>query len=100
FDSGATGSGSWHFGTQDAFEEVIIRGTRGKIIFSVFDESPLQLITDEETISRTIKNPENIQYVHIQNMIRHLHGEIIHPSLGESAARTSWVMDKILGTVK
>lgn len=99
FDSGVTGSGTWHFGTRDAFEEVIIRGTKGNIIFSIFDEKPLQLITEEETITRTIKNPENIQYVHIQNMIRHLHGEIVHPSLGKSAARTSWVMDKILGTV-
>lgn len=98
FEGGATGSGSWHFGAQDAFEEVVIRGTKGKIIFSVFDESPLQLISDDETSSRTIKNPQNIQYVHIQNIIRHLRGELIHPSLGESAARTNWVMDKILGT--
>jgi predicted dehydrogenase len=99
FSNGATGSGSWHFGTLDSFEEVQIRGTKGQIIFSVFEEKPLQLITDEETTTRNIKNPENIQYVHIQNMIRHVHGEIVHPSLGDSAARTNWVMDKILGNL-
>lgn len=97
FDNGATGSGTWHFGTEDSFEEVVIRGTKGQIIFSVFDDKPLQLHNKDGVTTRSIKHPEHIQYVHIQNMIRHLQGEISHPSMGESAARTNWVMDKILG---
>ncbi len=97
FESGVTGAGSWHFGSNDNLDEVIIHGKKGRIRFSIFTDDALKL--DNGTIEKPlfINNPEHIQYVHVQNIIRHLRGEIVHPSLGNSAARTSWVMDKILG---
>ena len=54
------------------------------------------LENDDENISLTIENPENIQLFHVQNMREHLKGTISHPSTGNSAMHTSWVMDKIL----
>ncbi len=97
FDSGATGSGSWHFGARDDVDEVVIRGDRGLIRFNIFHDEAIKL--DNGTIEKPIyiKHPEHIQYVHVQNILRHLKGELTHPSLGASAARTSWLMDCILG---
>ncbi|NQZ51403.1 MAG: gfo/Idh/MocA family oxidoreductase, partial [Moritella sp.] len=43
-----------------------------------------------------IDNPENIQLYHVQNMREHLVNNIAHPSTGETALHTSWVMEQIL----
>jgi len=94
--NGVTGSGSWNFGSYKREDRVTIYGSCGKIIFSALDEHPIVLENDDENISLTIENPENIQLFHVQNMREHLKGTINHPSVGSSAMHASWVMDKIL----
>ncbi|MGJ5641254.1 Gfo/Idh/MocA family protein [Formosa sp. S-31] len=96
-ETGVTGSGSWNFGAEKREDKVQIYGETGKISFSVFDESPVVLESNSQITSLDIPNPENIQLFHVQNMYRHLAGEQVHPSLGESAMKTSWVLDRILG---
>ncbi len=95
--SGITGSGSWNFGTKEREDKVEIYGNKGKISFSVFDEAPLILENnfDKKTIS--IEHPENIQFFHVQNMKNHLLKKSVHPSTGNTAVHTSWVLDNILG---
>jgi predicted dehydrogenase len=95
-ENGATGSGVWNFGAFKRADEARIIGSRGEIGFAVFDEAPLVLETSSGTQTVEIPNPDPIQLHHVGNMIRHLAGEGIHPSTGESAARTDWVMDRIL----
>ncbi len=65
--------------------------------FSIFDENPIQLITPKETISLNIEHPENIQLYHVKAMKNHLDGIKEHPSTGETALHTAWIMDNILG---
>ena len=96
-EGGATGSGVWNFGAYKRSDEVRIIGSRGEIRFAVFDEAPLVLETGSGTEALEIANPDPIQLHHVEKMIRHLAGEGGHPSTGESAARTDWVMDRILG---
>ena len=55
------------------------------------------LTTHEHTETLFIDNPKHIQHYHVENMISHLRGLADHPSQGESAAKTNWVMDQILG---
>lgn len=95
--SGVTGSGSWNFGTEKREDHVDIYGNKGKISFSVFDEHPILLEYGNTTESLTIEHPENIQFFHVENMKDHLMKKTIHPSTGNTAAETSWVLDKILG---
>jgi predicted dehydrogenase len=95
-EGGATGSGVWNFGAFKRADEVRIIGSRGEIGFAVFDEAPLVLETNSGTQTVEFINPDPIQLHHVENMIRHLAGEGLHPSTGESAARTDWVMDRIL----
>lgn len=93
-----TGSGYWNFACHERSDQVEILGSTGKIRFSVFLEEPIELITANNHESLVIENPENIQLYHVRNMQKHLVGSAHHPSLGESASRTNWLMDQILKT--
>ncbi len=95
-ESGVTGSGSWNFGTEKREDYVQIYGENGKISFSVFDETPIQLEQGTHKESLMIKNPENIQLSHVQNMKNHLFDSIEHPSTGKTALHTTWILENIL----
>lgn len=95
--NGITGSGSWNFGCSGREDHVEIYGSKGKIEFSVFDEVPLQLTNSSGLTELFIDNPENIQLYHVKNMKDELLGASKHPSTGQSASHTAWVMDQILG---
>ena len=97
--NGVTGAGSWNFGCNLREDNVEIYGSKGKIIFSVFDENSIQLILENEHKILNIKHPENIQFHHILNMKNFLLEGKPHPSTGKSALHTSWVMDTILGVI-
>jgi 1,5-anhydro-D-fructose reductase (1,5-anhydro-D-mannitol-forming) len=97
--NGVTGAGSWNFGCNLREDNVEIYGSKGNIIFSVFDENPIQLILENERKTLNIEHPENIQFHHIQNMRDFLFEGVTHPSTGKSGLHTSWVMDKILGNI-
>lgn len=98
-DNGILGSGSWNFGASTRKDEVEIIGNKGKIKFSVFDEKPIIINRDAQVWEIEIDNPTHIQYYHVLNMKSALFDKKPHPSTGRSAAHTSWVMDKILGTI-
>jgi predicted dehydrogenase len=97
--NGITGAGSWNFGCNKREDKVEIYGSKGKITFSVFDENPIELISETEHKTLVIEHPENIQFYHVQNMRDFLFDGATHPSKGKSALHTSWVMDKILGNI-
>lgn len=97
--NGVTGTGSWNFGCSQREDIVEIFGSKGKITFSVFDETPLLLSNQNGTNEVFVDNPENIQLYHVENMREQLIGNILHPSNGLTASHTAWVMDKILGKI-
>tara|TARA_R110002049_G_scaffold4179_6_gene29829 strand:- start:11229 stop:12197 length:969 start_codon:yes stop_codon:yes gene_type:complete len=94
-ESGITGSGTWNFGTEKREDSVQIYGSEGKIKFSIFDDQPIILETNDTIESLVIAHPENIQLHHVQNIRKHLLNESLHPSTGETAAQAAWVMDQI-----
>lgn len=96
YRSGVTGSGSWHFGSFERADRVEITGSAGKIVFSVFEEQPLVLSTASGSTELFIANPPHIQQYHVANLLAHLRGTARHPSCGDSAAQTAWMMDAIL----
>jgi predicted dehydrogenase len=94
--SGAEGKGSWDF-TQPSHEDAIeIRGTRGTLRFSTFSDSPVVLETSAGAQSFALKNPPHIQQPLIQSIVDALLGSVSCASTGETAARTSLVMDRAL----
>lgn len=97
YASGITGSGIWNFGCASREDEVIIRGEKGAITFSIFGEVPFVLETPASREESTIVNPENIQLYHVANIREHFAGKGQHPSTGRTAAETARIMDVILG---
>ena len=93
---GITGVGVWNFGIEP-MDRVEIFGSKGKIQFSVFEENPLVLEKEGGKVEIFIKNPKHVQMSHVENMKKHLFEEnFSHPSNGQTAVHTSWVMDQIL----
>ncbi|MBC9796314.1 Gfo/Idh/MocA family protein [Sinomicrobium weinanense] len=98
-ENGVTGTGSWNFGCHTREDRVEIFGSKGKLTFSVFDETPLFLDNGQAKQELFIDNPENIQLYHVKNIKEHLAGNSIHPSTGITAVHTAWIMDSILGNI-
>ncbi|GGA66217.1 oxidoreductase [Flavobacterium palustre] len=98
-ENGITGTGSWNFGTATREDKVIIYGSQGTIEFSIFDENPVILNNENGKIELFIEHPENVQLHHVQQMKEQLLEQRAHPSNGESAKHTSWVMDRIMNVL-
>ena len=96
FKSGVQATGTWCFTSFDHLDQTEIVGSKGKITFSTFDEQPVVLTTSQGRKEIKIKYPPHIQQPLIQTIVDELNGSGTCPSTGESAARTSWVMDQML----
>lgn len=99
FASGLSGSGSWCFVAHKSArrDKMSIVGTKGKVLFSVFDYAPIVLDTERGTEQFTVTNPEHVQMGMIKKVVEHLQGKGECDSDSRSATATNWVMDRILG---
>jgi predicted dehydrogenase len=98
FESGVEGIGLWWFASPTAVDRTEILGTEGRVTFASFDEAPVLLDTGGETRAFSIPNPPHVQQPLIQTVVDDLNGIGRCPSTGETAARTTWVMDQILAS--
>jgi predicted dehydrogenase len=98
FGNGVIGTGSWCFVVAKGNEEDIIEisGTKGKLTFSSFQHGDVKLTTPEGTINFSFQNPQNIQNHLIQQVVNELRGEGKCVSTGQTAARTSGVLDEMV----
>ena len=96
FQSGVQGIGTWCFSGFQKFDCTEIVGDRGKISFSTFDAQPIRLTTQSETAEFSIEYPPHIQQPLIQIVVDELNGVGKSPSTGETALRTTWVMEQML----
>lgn len=97
FASGVQGVGSWCFSAFENSDINEIVGTDGKISFSTFDARPIVLTTRDGATEFSLNYPQHIEQPLIQMVVDELNGAGKCPSTGETAARTSWVMDQMLG---
>lgn len=99
FENGLPGSGSWCFvGHQSAKEDRIeVIGEKGMLSFTVYNYSPIQLVTSEGRSSIVVPNPPYVQLPIIRSVIEHLQGIGICECTSVSATPVNWVMDRILG---
>ena len=99
-DSGVSGTGTWNFGAYKKEDKVQIMGTKGSIEFSIFENDSLILETEAGVQKMMIEHPKHVQLPHVTLMRDQLFNEdFLHPSTGQTALHTSWVMDKILGKI-
>ena len=98
FQSGVQGAGVWCFTAFDEQDRVEISGSRGRISFSTFGANdPVRLVTAAGETDFHIEHPPHVQQPLIQTIVDELQGIGVCPSTGESGARTSRVMDALLG---
>jgi len=97
FASGVQGAGTWCFSAYDSRDLIEIVGTEGKITFSTFDARPIALTTHDGPTEFSLDYPQHIEQPLIQMVVNELNGIGKGPSTGETGARTSWVMDQMLG---
>ncbi len=98
FRNGIKGTGTWNFvaADPDIKDEIIIKGDAGELHFSTFAHTRLEGVSASMgQISEEMNLPQHIQELLIRTIVAELRGEGHCPSTGESAARTSLVMDKI-----
>jgi predicted dehydrogenase len=96
FESGVHGVGAWCFTAYRDEDVNEIVGSAGKLRFSTFGVEPVVLETMDGVTEYPIDNPAHVQQPLIQTVVDDLLGRGTCPSTGESAARTSWVMDRLL----
>lgn len=96
FESGVQGVGAWCFTVSEEVDVTEIVGSKGTISFGSFNEAPVVLRTTSGVTEFTIDHPPHVQQPLIQTVVDALTGVGDCPSTGESAVRTSWVMDQML----
>ena len=98
FENGIVGSGLWCFTSNIKEDRVEILGQKGKIVFSTFSSDPITIDSGSRMKKIRIKHPVHIQQPHIQSVVNEILGKGQCPSHGDSASRTSWVMDQIINS--
>ena len=101
FESNIIGTGLWCFTVNevDKLDQTEIVGTKGKITFSFFDQTPIEIISEGQ---KELINPnwaKHVQEPLIKTVVDDLLEKGKSVSTGESGARTNWVMDKILNRI-
>ncbi|MBU3823105.1 Gfo/Idh/MocA family oxidoreductase [Flavobacteriaceae bacterium XHP0103] len=95
-----TGSGHWNFGSNDYLDVVTIYGSEGQIQFPIFEDEPISITSKSHSESLFIENPKHVQQPHVENLRNDLFDDsFTHPSTGNTALHTSWIMDRILGKI-
>jgi 1,5-anhydro-D-fructose reductase (1,5-anhydro-D-mannitol-forming) len=102
---GVPGTAQWSFASAQRADEIVIAGTRGEVRLSTFGSEPVELRRGEQheqsakpDIERLdLPNPAHIQQPFIQSMVDELRGRGRCASTGASAARTSAIIDTVLG---
>ena len=96
FASGVYGCGIWCY-TADFDEEYNeIVGANGRIRFSTSQPVPIRIFRGDAVEEIPIADPDHVHQPLIQTIVDELNGSGKCASTGESAARTSQVMDTIL----
>ncbi|MEO5714869.1 MAG: Gfo/Idh/MocA family oxidoreductase [Luteolibacter sp.] len=99
FESGAEGSALWCFAVAAGAErdEIELVGSRGKITIPTFGKTAATLVNGDGLTEFEVLTPEHVQQALIETVVAELRGQGSCPSTGRSAARTAWVLDRIVG---
>ncbi|MDX1284878.1 MAG: Gfo/Idh/MocA family oxidoreductase [Draconibacterium sp.] len=98
YESGIVGTGSWCFVVDENSErdEIEIIGEKGKLSLPCFSPGNLKVTKNGETKEMSFQNPHHISQNLVQQVVDELRGVGKCVSTGESAARTSWVLDEMV----
>jgi len=96
FETGVHGIGIWNFVSNTQVDANVITGSQGQLSFSTFGNEPIRLNSNAGSEEFAIPHPDHIQQPLIQSIVDELRGQGTCPSTGQTAARTSRVMDAMV----
>jgi predicted dehydrogenase len=97
FESGVLGTGRFCFAAECVGDEVVVTGSDGEIRFATFADEPIRVHGSGQKREEVIAHPPHIQQPLVQAVVDELLGRgPPSPSRGESALRTTWVMEQAL----
>jgi 1,5-anhydro-D-fructose reductase (1,5-anhydro-D-mannitol-forming) len=94
--SGVPGTAQWNFAAPLRPDDIAITGDTAELRLSTFGDEPLALYRGSDVEHIALPNPTHIQEPLIQTIVDALSATGTCPSTGDSAARTSKVMDDVL----
>ena len=92
FSTGPVGSAVFNFNAGSKDDVMTFIGSKGEIETSIFADVDV-IVRGADHVYET-RNPPHVHQPLIQTIVDELHGRGTCPSTGESAARTSWVLDE------
>ena len=95
-ESGGLGTASWNFSSAQSEDTIVFSGTEGRITVSTFGQEPVRLERGKDTELFALPNPVHIQQPLIETIVNQLRGMGSCPSTGETALRTTRMMDTTL----
>jgi predicted dehydrogenase len=93
-ENGVAGTGLWNFNADRAGDNIRVIGSRGQLVTPIFTDGDVVVSDDRGDEAHPVRNPPHVHQPLIQTIVDELRGEGRCESSGESAARTSWVMDR------
>ena len=97
-DRNIIGSGIWCFTIpeNEKLDKTEIIGSKGKITFSFFNPTPIELHKNGSVESFEISYPQHVQQQLIETVVNDILGKGKCKSIGESGARTNRVLEQII----
>jgi predicted dehydrogenase len=94
FTDGVIGTGVWNFNASEKTDTIAFTGSDGELTTPIFSDGDVVIRGGSVTAVEKVRNPPHVHQPLIQTIVDELNGNGSCPSTGESAARTSWVMDQ------
>ncbi len=94
--SGAPGAASWNFASALNDDVLELSGTTGRVSLSIFGNEPVKLETGGGLQTFDLPNPPHVHQPLVQTIVDELLGRGICASTGDSALRSSVIMDHVL----
>jgi len=96
FQRGMVGTGVWNFNADRVEDWIVLTGAHGELRTPVFTDGDIVVRRDRHEEVLSVRNPPHVHQPLIQTIVDELRGRGRCESTGESGARASWVMDRLL----
>jgi predicted dehydrogenase len=96
FSRGMVGTGVWNFNADRTEDWMLFTGSGGQLFTPVFTDGDVVLRRGGAEEVLPLRNPPHVHQPLIQTIVDELRGRGRCESTGESGARATWVMDRLL----
>jgi predicted dehydrogenase len=96
FRRGMVGTGAWTFNADRSVDTIVFTGPLGQLTTPVFTDGDVVIRRGVDEGILPLRNPPHVHQPLIQTIVDELRGGGRCESTGESGARATWVMDRML----